>query len=177
MRKSTSNWYTPDYILDKVAEVFPDGYHDPCPIAPTNDGLNVSWSGYKGIYCNPPIPAQVWATKCLHAQYMQLLDGGSMTPILFAAFSPAVFFQQPAMLQFPICWVRNRVKWVDGRELITKLVDNAEVQRPNPNYLKAATGSNQYSAFVMMTDDALTLARFKQAFAPMGEINQRCPMG
>jgi hypothetical protein len=166
MPKSTSTWYTPDFLLKAVSDTFNgQAYYDPTPRAPdvVEDGLSTDWSRHKFIYLNPPIPAARWADEAL-AWFSQ---PDFKSTIIFAAFSPNVLFQQPGLLRHPMCYIRKRISWIDGRET---LLNKEGLEVPNPRFLKGMVGSTQYSAMVLMTKDDIIKTRFKMAFAALGTI-------
>ena len=54
--KPNDFWQTPEYILDAINMMWPNGWFDPCPINPSFDGLKIDISYQRGIpkYFNPP---------------------------------------------------------------------------------------------------------------------------
>ena len=175
MPKSTSLWYTPDHILKRVLRTFNHrDIYDPCPMGEdvAIDGLKTDWTDHRYVYCNPPIPAALWAYKALSV----VEQHGNLTTILFAAFSPSVFFQEPRLLRYPTCYVRHRIKWIDGRSTLAgkSVIDDhgecVETRIPNPRFMQSMVGSTQYSAFVLMGGNVQDLARFKANFQDIGAI-------
>lgn len=161
-KKSSSNWYTPAWLWALVYKTL--GTHnvfDPCPGVqnPTFDGLALDWSVYKATYVNPPIPAQDWASKAIDT--IQKAD----TAIVFIAFSPNVIFQDPRLLSYPICWVRKRISYIDGRLLLP----SGEM---NPRYLMPHSNSSQYSAIILIVRPNRYLVKldFNEAFKHLGRI-------
>lgn len=57
---------TPNDVMEILRDRFNGGneFFDPCPVAPTFDGLSIPWPTDEGVYCNPPynnLPA--WMAK------------------------------------------------------------------------------------------------------------------
>jgi hypothetical protein len=147
--------------------------YDPCPVEDDvkEDGLKQDWGLHPFIYCNPPIPAAIWAYKALETAERH----NNESVIMFAAFSPSVLFQEPRLLDYPICFCRKRIKWIDGRKMIlgkAQLIDNELViqEKPNPNFGKGIVGSTAYSAFVLLGANTEYVARFKSVFESIGKV-------
>lgn len=161
--KASSEWYTPDCIWSKIYKTFgipeddPDYLlSDPCPKNHlVSDGLRwLEESSSKYIYVNPPTPAAPWAKKCI-----EHIQQNPNTFIIFAAFSEAVLWQVPELLDYPICWVRNRINWIDGNKHIkAKESDCCAYTLPdgnwyvmNHNYLKPSKAPRNYNAFALLS--------------------------
>jgi hypothetical protein len=161
--KASSEWYTPDYIWEKIKNTFDihaySDLYDPCPRQSDDDGMDTNWVERKRIYVNPPTPAAQWAKKAI-----KTVQKNEDTSIIFAAFSEAVLWQVPELLDYPICWVRNRINWIDGNEWVKckqnydqfdELPDNVIKKdgiyyRKNSNYLKISKAPRNYNSFVLL---------------------------
>lgn len=163
--KPSQEWYTPQYIWDKVSASFDYPIYyitDPCPIGglPHRDILSEDWQ-HIGlyVYCNPPTPAAPWAKKCIEA-YRQ----NPKMNIIFAAFSEAVLWQVNDLMDYPVCWVRNRIPWIDGNRYKKDVL--------NPNYMKPAKSPRNYNAFILLSNDDAIRDRFVKNFSDLGTIRQ-----
>lgn len=185
--KPSSNWFTPEDIWLRTQLTFDTKRSeilDPCPGNDkwTVDGLALDWAlriQHLGldqfIYVNPPTPAAPWAKKAL-----ETVKDHPRLSIIYAAFSEAVMWQVPALMDFPVCWVRNRISWIDGSPLIVAkgsndydyIFDEAtqKYYRPNPNYMKPAKSPRNYNTFVCMSHDPEVVNRFILQFQPLGEV-------
>jgi hypothetical protein len=158
--KPSSEWYTPLDIWDRIEATFnqpKDNIYDPCPVNGSG-GLEASWVAKK-IYVNSPSPAAPWALKAIqtHLEHPEV-------NIIFACFSEAVIWQVNDLLDYPTCWVRNRISWIDG---------NPEVKgQPNPNYLKPAKSPRNYNCFVCLSTDKYVISRFCENFEVLGTIRK-----
>ncbi len=177
--KPSSEWYTPDHIWNKVYNTFgiTKGLFDPCPINSTINGFKLDWD-YKYVYCNPPTPAQPWAKKAL-----QTVKQNPETVIIFACFSEAVIWQVNDLLNYPMCWVRNRIPWIDGNKWVKKpngdstgtMIDG-KIWYPNTQCMKPAKSPRNYNAFVLLVNDNNPfhsndlIDRFCEQFSDMGTI-------
>lgn len=193
--KPSSEWYTPIWIWDKVFNTFgyeseqeTDTLYDPCeadhklePYFDLEDGLCKDWTKHYHIYVNPPIPAAPWAKKAI-----ETVRQNPDTTIIFAAFSEAVLWQVPELLDYPVCWVRNRIHWIDGNKYIKlKNSDGAAFLKDgnwytdNLNYLKPSKSPRNYNAFVLLRNEFMSPEgrkierRFCQQFIGMGTIQLR----
>jgi hypothetical protein len=151
--KASAEWYTPDFIWEKVNAVL-EYPVDPCPIMSKRDGLTYDWYSIvnpvcDSIYVNPPTPAAPWAEKAIrtHREHPEV-------NIIFAAFSINVLTQVNELLDFPVCYVRKRIKWIDGR----------------PG--KDSTSPSHYSAFVLLSSDSEVIERFKVNFSGLGNVRR-----
>lgn len=195
--KPSAEWYTPPHIWERVNSTFSTAYYpnfydrdicyDPCPRNSKEhkkgNGLLEDWTKHKFIYCNPPTPAAPWAKKAI-----QTVTYSPETIIIFAAFSEAVLWQVNELLDYPICWVRNRINWIDGNEIIKVNIDKISVitdeveidgkwYKPNPGYLEPSKSPRNYNAFVLISasnDGTLEYydieRRFCKQFADLGTI-------
>lgn len=144
--KPSAEWYTPDDIWQRVNNTLEKPY-DPCPVNGSN-GLEVDWSKQgRNIYVNPPTPASPWAIKAIqtHLEHPEV-------NIIFACFSEAVLWQVNQLQDFPVCWVRNRIRWIDGR--------TGEVSKAPRNY----------NAFVCLSEEVIS--RFKVNFSDLGTVRK-----
>lgn len=190
--KPSSEWYTPDHIVKKVCNTFDSHLiFDPCPakermeegtfyteVDPlTMDGLKRDWGRYKYVYCNPPTPAQSWAKKALQTVAV------SNTCIIFACFSEAVIWQVNELLDYPICWVRKRVNWIDGNRYSrtpnkakTKIMLDGKIYYENEKFMKPSKAPRNYNAFVLLVPDlwvadyAVIVNRFGKNFSDLGSV-------
>jgi DNA N-6-adenine-methyltransferase (Dam) len=191
--RPSSEWYTPGNIWERVYNTFEadktifTDVCDPCPRLALGDGLAEDWTQHKFIYCNPPTPAAPWATKAL-----ETVRESKDTIIIFAAFSEAVLWQQNELLDYPVCWVRNRINWIDGNKLIKVKSNNegcgsweddaikidGKLYIPNPNYLKPSKAPRNYNAFILLSNPNSngtleyyeTERRFCKEFSDLGTI-------
>jgi DNA N-6-adenine-methyltransferase (Dam) len=205
--KPSQEWYTPAQIKQKVLNTFNtvELIFDPCPQPdkPNNlndgfcaefftlpSGLERQWEQYKYIYCNPPTPAYLWAKKAIETVKLN-----PETVIIFAAFSEAVLWQINELLDYPICWVRNRINWIDGNERIfilekdaksctykgkpclPRLDANNKYSILNPNYMKPSKAPRNYNAFVLLYQKdcfhqgkMAFKKRFAQQFSDLGTV-------
>lgn len=189
--KASANWYTPDYIwelLEKTVEVTRDFIYDPCPATDNFEvnGLETDWyleavklnpNGMPIVYVNPPTPAACFAQKALETAELH----GDIT-LIFAAFSEAVMWQKTELMDHRVCWVRNRINWIDGRRFITAKTNDAydiffdketnKYLRPNPEYLKASKSPRNYNCFIAMSNMCSVNKNFHKYFSPLGEVRE-----
>lgn len=187
--KPSAQWYTDEGIwrrIETVAGTSRNWIYDPCPADDkydkyTVDGLAVDWamriehSGFaKFIYLNPPTPAAPWALKALET----VADHQDLT-IIFAAFSEAVLWQVNSLMDYPICWVRNRINWIDGNRWKAVKGNKYDIGfdestgkylRPNPSYMKPSTSPRNYNAFVCISRSTPIRQRFVNEFKVYGDV-------
>lgn len=166
--KPSAEWYTPDHIWSRLRATFgTNDIYDPCPIRGTLvlderiSGLEQYWGleWSQNVYVNPPTPAKPWARKALGTVKIH-----KDVNIIFAAFSESVLWQVNELMDYPVCWVRNRIQWIDG---------NSEVKgQPNPNYCKPAKSPRSYNAFVLLSQDPECVRRFCDNFGDLGTIRR-----
>ncbi len=167
--KPSSQWYTPEYIWSNVYTTFNSkDVYDPCPIKGTR-GLLKKWHGNKYIYVNPPTPAKQWALKAL-IEYKKALDSDVEFNLIFAAFSESVLWQVTTLQNFPTCWVRNRINWIDGNEF--KKDKKSGEMIPNPGYMKESNAPRNYNAFCLLSNNKNIGNKFIDVFSELGEIRR-----
>lgn len=146
--KPSPEWYTPDFIWEKIQQVFDNqSFYDPCPRKGTN-GLESDWGSHQFIYCNPPTPAASWALKAVETH--QLFNN----TIIFAAFSESVIWQVNKLLDYRHVFVRNRIQWIDGRTG------------------KKSTSPRNYNVFICISSDESIKHRFNLAFGDIGTVRE-----
>ena len=163
--KVSSEWLTPESIWHRVCytlqyqeyELF-----DPCPPG-GEGGLEKDWNQDCPIYVNPPSPAAPWAQKAL-----ETVRDNPHNNIIFACYSEAVLWQVNPLMDYPICWVRNRINWLDGNDNMRDRDSKTFVT--NPNYLKPAKSPRNYNAFVCLSTNRYTVRRFADAFGDLGSV-------
>jgi len=168
--KPSFEWYTPEYIWQSVSTVLGKNIYDPCPIKnrTTTNGLSEKWGetvkrfDFDGIYVNPPTPAAKWAQKAIN----EIAKNPDLS-IIFAAFSESVLWQVNELQDWRICWVRNRIKWVDGNPL--KKNRKGELE-PNPDHMKQSSKPRNYNCFVLISSDYDKHCLFDEEFSKYGNI-------
>lgn len=146
--KASAEWYTPDDIWARIERTFAtDWIYDPCPINGTG-GLDKEW-GWTYVYINPPTPAAPWAQKAI-----QTFAEHPEVNIIFAAFSESVLWQVNELMDYEVCWVRNRIRWIDG-----KTGERSKAPR-------------NYNAFVLLSKDTNVSDRFRANFSNLGTIRR-----
>ncbi len=178
--KVSSEWFTPEDIWQRIENTFGTKViYDPCPRGCADDGLDVDWvDNYNYvldlpfIYVNPPSPSAPWAKKTI-----QTVTENPQVSIIFAAFSEAVLWQVPELHDHLICWVRNRINWIDGNQWVKykNVPDILDVLAPegytsNPNYLKPAKSPRNYNAFICLAQSPEIRYRFIQNFQDLGTV-------
>lgn len=194
--KPSSEWFTPDDIWGRVERTFDcKSIYDPCPRGCLDDGLAVDWTDNYNyvldmpyIYVNPPTPAAPWALKAIQTH----LEHPGVN-IIFACFSEAVLWQVNDLMDFPVCWVRNRINWIDGNQWVKcdslegyarvhsgspyYKIENGKYYKTNPNYLKPAKSPRNYNAFVCLSTDEGIIGRFIENFQDLGTIRLAYTLG
>lgn len=75
---SSPEWYTPDWLMARVAAFLGAGYIDPCPArgskALATNGLGESWRGQR-VYVNPPYGRDIppWIVKAMTEPVHELI--------------------------------------------------------------------------------------------------------
>jgi hypothetical protein len=174
----SSEWFTPVDIIKKLEYTLGD-YYDPCPIHGTG-GLESPWD-YPMIYVNPPSPAAPWASKALEVHKL------CYNSIILACFSNDLLWQLQELMDYPVCYPRKRIKWVDGRShvpLTAKALkgENEAVKEavmvsgrfyvPNPDYLKTSKNPSKYNAFVCISKNPGVIKSFTESFKDLGDVRQ-----
>lgn len=155
--KASSLWYTPQHIIKRVNHTLDNNnqFYDPCPIDPTEDGLEQDWSEkakqFNGcIYVNPPIPASVWAQKTITT-----FQQNDKLHIVYACYSIDVLWQVPELRYNNLrCMVRHRINWIDAKTM--------EIKK----------GSRNYNAFILFSNNQTIKNKFKLAFNDLGKIER-----
>lgn len=60
------HWKTPPHIIEAINQMWPDGWHDPCPANPQHDALSdeCDWNAGGPLYINPPFSQyRAWVDK------------------------------------------------------------------------------------------------------------------
>ena len=173
----SSEWFTPPTIWAKVRNTLGQDVYDPCPPQGLG-GIEVDWSLHKTLYINPPTPASPWAIKALKTH-----QENPETNMIFAAFSEAVMWQVNGLMDYQVCWVRNRISWIDGNPLVkAKCIDNQKYAddhyqyidnqwyQPNPGYLKPAKSPRNYNCMICISKSSEVNQRFAENFKDLGQI-------
>lgn len=119
MSSESSEWYTPQHIIDAALAVLGEVDLDPCsnshanPIVPAkmhytieDDGLSLPWHGR--VYMNPPYGRKIkqWVKKlCDEIALSHCTSAIVLTP----ARTDTAWFRRIAL--YPICFVRGRLKF------------------------------------------------------------------
>ena len=103
MTSTHSEWYTPPWLLERVAAFLGTDYLDPCPASqgkPASDGLMGLWQGR--VYCNPPYGRSIgmWTRKALTDPIEEAI-------LLVPARTDTRWFQP--LLSHTVCFVRGRL--------------------------------------------------------------------
>ena len=103
---STPEWYTPSWLLDRIAAFLGDGWYDPCPASfgkAGENGLAVSWAG-KRVYCNPPYgkPVEAWVVKAMTEPVREAI-------MLLPAYTETRWFAP--LFGHTLLFVRGRVRF------------------------------------------------------------------
>lgn len=103
--KENDFWQTPQYILDAVNKMWPDGWFDPCPVNPDFDGLKIKWPDK--CFINPPFSQyKQWAFHGFFCGFEQIwiMDHDHSTKRMQTLFPGAVF-----------CLLYDRVAFIDPK--------------------------------------------------------------
>ena len=97
--------YTPDWLLQRVANFLGADYFDPCPAgegkAPSVNGLEIAWHGR--VWCNPPYrPIAPWITKAMTEPVDELL-------LLVPAYTETRWFRP--LFAHHMCFIHGRLRF------------------------------------------------------------------
>lgn len=103
----TMEWYTPAWLLERVAAFYGGSYYDPCPASLgtiRENGLLASWGGKGGVFCNPPYgkPIAAWVRKAMTEPVRELI-------LLVPAYTETRWFAP--LYGHTICFVHGRVQF------------------------------------------------------------------
>lgn len=103
----TPEWYTPPWLLARVADFYGGGYFDPCPASGgviRENGLMLSWAGQR-VFCNPPYGRLIvpWIVKAMMEPVDELI-------LLVPAYTDTKWFRP--LFDYPICFMRGRVSFL-----------------------------------------------------------------
>lgn len=101
---------TPDYLKNDIKNEFGE-YFDPCPVNPTQDGLEIDWPTDQAVYVNPPYTRghiSKWVEKCSEQH-----QRGCNIILLIPAYVDTAYFhdyiyQKP---DIEIRFIRGRIKF------------------------------------------------------------------
>ena len=99
---ANQHWATPRALYLALDAEFGFTY-DPCPLAPSGDGLATSWKG-KRVYCNPPYGRGVerWLAKAREAE---------LAVFLLPARTDTKWWHEHAMKADEIRFLRGRLRF------------------------------------------------------------------
>lgn len=163
--KYTAVWYTPAWVVDKVRNIF-GGVIDLDPasdavgnktVQATNyyterdNGLLQPWYGnvwlnYPGGVTKGVSHSTIWFAKAEEEYFY-----GRAENIIVCVFSMDHLCVCPAMLDYPICYLRNRLVFTD------------EQGRDSPSH---------QNALVLVSQNNAIIKQFKQKFKPHGEVRK-----
>lgn len=152
-------WYTPQYILDKVYNVFPVSL-DPCSegkqrvdadihYTKEDNGLSIPWSGC--VFMNPPYGREIgkWVKK-----FLEEWNSGNIQDamLLVPVKTDTNWWYQ--LSQHLDCWcaVHSRIKFI------------------SPDLEKQTTTGTFASAMILFTRDTEVRSKFCAQFSDMGFI-------
>lgn len=147
MLKENDYWQTPQYILDKVNEFWPEGWFDPCPANHEIDRLHRIWP--EKCYINPPF-----------SQYLKWAQHGRLQPlgqIWMMDHDHSTKRMQLLMPGAVLCLLHDRVIFIDpktGKPAVNKKTGKKQTP-PKPQTL-LYRGNEP--------------ARFKQVFQSIGHV-------
>lgn len=130
---NSSEWYTCDYIWDKVNATYNGVAFDPFP-PNGSDGYDIDWTG--NVYCNPPIPASKTAIKAI-----ETYKSDKSVNIIFTGYSESVIWQVPQLETYIHVKCYKRINWIDSRKEVNGV--------SNPNYLQPGRNPAHYSSFFL----------------------------
>ena len=100
----TPEWYTPRWLLARIADFYGGSYFDPCPASQgviQDNGLIGCWRG-KQVYCNPPYGRDIvpWVRKAMTEPAREII-------LLVPAYTETHWFSP--LYDHTICFVRGRI--------------------------------------------------------------------
>ena len=115
-------WYTPSWLLERIADFYDGAYFDPCPPSHgviRDNGLLTSWKGER-VFCNPPYgkPIAAWIRKAMTEPTRELI-------LLVPAYTDTQWFSP--LYGHTICFVRGRIRF--------EYLGKSDKQAPHPSVL------------------------------------------
>lgn len=104
---SSTEWYTPPWLLECIADFLGADYYDPCPARNGSpllvDGLAQSWAGLR-VFCNPPYGRAIvpWIHKAMTEPVEEII-------LLVPAYTETRWFEP--LLDYAICFIRGRINY------------------------------------------------------------------
>ena len=104
---SSPEWYTPGWLLERIAAFLGPDWYDPCPPSYgqglAENGLATSWDG-KRVYCNPPYgkSSAAWVVKAMTEPCREVI-------MLLPAYTETAWFQ--ALYAHTLLFFRGRVRF------------------------------------------------------------------
>ena len=157
---SSPEWYTPDWLMARVAAFLGDGYVDPCPArgshALATNGLGDSWRG-QAVYCNPPYGRDIppWIVKAMSEPVRELI-------LLVPAATDTRWFA-------PL--FAHTLLFIHGRVYFKRPKDAAQ-RAPHPSVLvyRGPRSSAFAEAFSDLGPVLRTYRQHKQSYADLWEV-------
>ena len=102
----TSEWYTPGWLLERIAAFYGGSYFDPCPASHgviRENGLAGSWQG-KRVYVNPPYGKAIepWIRKAMTEPAREII-------LLVPAYTETRWFAP--LYAHTLCFVSGRIRF------------------------------------------------------------------
>jgi len=102
--RATPEWYTPAWLLQRIADFYGGTYYDPCPASQgvvAESGLFGDWKG-KRVYCNPPYGRGIepWIIKAA-------TDPAREVILLVPAYTDTKWFAP--LFAYDLCFIKGRV--------------------------------------------------------------------
>ena len=115
-------WYTPAWLMARVAAFLGPGYADPCPASHgkmLENGLAIPWRGR--MYVNPPYgkPISAWVIKAMTEPVQELI-------MLVPAYTDTRWFAP--LFEHTLCFIKGRVAFDIAGQSRTK-------EAPHPSVL------------------------------------------
>lgn len=117
----TMEWYTPQWLLARIADFYGGGYFDPCPASEgviRENGLMGSWKGER-VFCNPPYgkPIAAWIRKAMTEPAREVI-------LLVPAYTETQWFAP--LYAHTLCFLAGRVEFTRH---------NQPIRAPHPSVL------------------------------------------
>ena len=102
--RGSMEWYTPRWLVARIAAFLDDGWYDPCPASHgkvCENGLVASWKG-KRVFCNPPYGRDIvpWVRKAMTEPAHEII-------LLVPAYTDTQWFSP--LYSHSICFVHGRL--------------------------------------------------------------------
>ena len=99
-------WYTPSWLIERIADFYGGAYYDPCPASQgvvVESGLFGDWTG-KRVFCNPPYgnPIKPWIVKAMTEPCREVM-------LLVPANTETAWFAP--LYAHTLCFIRGRVQF------------------------------------------------------------------